>query len=496
MQFQPGISGLHNVCLPVSHGGWTVASWNSWEYTNLDYDVFLYDGTMSGVISYSATAQSEVAGEPIEVIYGSPISDACIVVALSEDSIPQENSLLHINTVRGSVNDGLSMVQSSVSTPADAAGAVTVGAVHYADGTPELFSSAGPTDDGRDKPEICGFDGVSTTQGSFSPFLGTSAAAPHVAGAAALLLQEYSEYDASQIINTITSSASANNQSLCGAGTLSLENISTGGTGGDGTGGDGTGGDGSGGSDGVPPIVTVGADSISVQSIVSPPTHGTVQIVSDGTAILYTPNSNYHGLDSFVYLISDNSGETDTATVSLEITSVNDAPFVTPIIDYTINSGDTLSFTAIAIDADSADTLLFSLSDSAPAGSTINGITGEFSWIPSSSKQGDFTFDVVATDDGTPPKSDSESLTVTVVNGNNDDTVVDDTCATSQSGDWIITQSCTMSTSAVAPANILVQDNSVLTIPDGVTLDVDLQNYSIMVKNGSSIIIRDGGTII
>ncbi len=84
----------------------------------------------------------------------------------------------------------------------------------------------------------------------------------------------------------------------------------------------------------------------------------------------------------------------------------------------------------------------------------------------------------------------------TVVDDNNDDTVVDDTCATPQSGDWIITQSCTMSTSAVAPANILVQDNSVLTIPDGVTLDVDLQNYSIMVKDGSSIIIRDGGTVV
>jgi len=57
--------------------------------------------------------------------------------------------------------------------------------------TIEYFSSQGPTLDGRLKPEISGIDGVSITgAGQFeNPFFGTSAAAPHVAGIAALLLQ-------------------------------------------------------------------------------------------------------------------------------------------------------------------------------------------------------------------------------------------------------------------------------------------------------------------
>jgi hypothetical protein len=57
--------------------------------------------------------------------------------------------------------------------------------------TVEFFSSQGPTIDGRTKPDITGIDGVSVTAaGSFvSPFFGTSAAAPHVAGIAALALQ-------------------------------------------------------------------------------------------------------------------------------------------------------------------------------------------------------------------------------------------------------------------------------------------------------------------
>ena len=55
----------------------------------------------------------------------------------------------------------------------------------------EFFSSNGPTVDGRTKPDVTAIDGVSITgAGKFeNPFFGTSAAAPHAAGIAALLLQ-------------------------------------------------------------------------------------------------------------------------------------------------------------------------------------------------------------------------------------------------------------------------------------------------------------------
>jgi hypothetical protein len=55
----------------------------------------------------------------------------------------------------------------------------------------EFFSSLGPTIDGRAKPDVVAIDGVSVSgAGSFpSPFFGTSAAAPHAAGVAALTAQ-------------------------------------------------------------------------------------------------------------------------------------------------------------------------------------------------------------------------------------------------------------------------------------------------------------------
>ena len=403
IEFQPTVSEAHNACLPVSHGGWTVTSWDSWEYTSLDYDVFLFDGTMSNILSSSTVPQSLVAGAPIEIIYGPPIPDTCIVVALSDDSdAPPDSSLIHINTIRGSIRDGLAMVQSSLTTPADARGATTVGAVNHVDNTVESFSSAGPTDDNRDKPEICGFDGVSSNQGSFNPFLGTSAAAPHVAGAAAVLMQAYPQNSTQQIANAMLASAGASSDpNLCGAGILSLQRFSDNTdingnyTGGNDNGPGNTNGKVSGGSE--IPLITVGTDSILIQSITALPTHGTAQITSDGTEIQYSPNLNYHGTDSFVYNITDNFGETSTATVSIDVTPVNDAPFITPIIDYTILVQTSLSFTAIAVDADTSDVLTFSLLG-APAGALIDPNTGAFTWTPTESQNGRHTITIRVSD--------------------------------------------------------------------------------------------------
>ena len=88
----------------------------------------------------------------------------------------------------------------SVLQPADNPNALTVGAVNWnSPNTIEPFSSLGPTTDGRIKPDIVGPDGVSTATYGPSAFYGTSAASPHLAGAAALVKQRLPCYAPAQL---------------------------------------------------------------------------------------------------------------------------------------------------------------------------------------------------------------------------------------------------------------------------------------------------------
>jgi subtilisin family serine protease len=81
---------------------------------------------------------------------------------------------------------------SSFLDPAPAAGAFTVGAIGWsnwpAGGPIESFSSQGPTNDGRVKPDLVGPDSMNTVARLNA--WGTSFASPMVAGAAALILQQ------------------------------------------------------------------------------------------------------------------------------------------------------------------------------------------------------------------------------------------------------------------------------------------------------------------
>ncbi|ENB2047976.1 tandem-95 repeat protein, partial [Vibrio alginolyticus] len=56
------------------------------------------------------------------------------------------------------------------------------------------------------------------------------------------------------------------------------------------------------------------------------PTNGTVSVNSDGS-VTYTPNDNYHGTDSFTYIVTS-GGVSESTTVNVDVTPVNDAPTI------------------------------------------------------------------------------------------------------------------------------------------------------------------------
>lgn len=83
---------------------------------------------------------------------------------------------------------GLATAAGSVPTPGDAAGSLTVGAVRWTGAARAPYSSFGPTESGLAKPELVAPTYV-TSNPEWPGTAGTSAAAAHVAGAAALMRQ-------------------------------------------------------------------------------------------------------------------------------------------------------------------------------------------------------------------------------------------------------------------------------------------------------------------
>ena len=69
----------------------------------------------------------------------------------------------------------------------------------------------------------------------------------------------------------------------------------------------------------------VDGDSLSVIEV-STPSNGSVAVTGAGTTVTYTPNSSFHGSDSFTYMASDGNGGTDTGTVTVTVTAVDDEP--------------------------------------------------------------------------------------------------------------------------------------------------------------------------
>ena len=111
-------------------------------------------------------------------------------------------------------------------------------------------------------------------------------------------------------------------------------------------------------------LVATDIDStISSYAVVSGPANGTLS----GTApnLTYTPNANFNGLDNFTFLANDGALDSNTATVSITVNAVNDAPLFTvnPItgVDATQNTAYSGTIAGSAIDADAGATLQYAL---------------------------------------------------------------------------------------------------------------------------------------
>jgi len=116
----------------------------------------------------------------------------------------------------------------SVREVATSSTVLSVGAVSLQDETQLPYSSRGPTSDGRSKPDLCGPSGVTGT--CYDVFHGTSAAAPYVAAAFAVLKSAFPEMSADELqqhmIDTAACSIDGHGNRIC---VVNLEAALTGG---------------------------------------------------------------------------------------------------------------------------------------------------------------------------------------------------------------------------------------------------------------------------
>jgi hypothetical protein len=171
--------------------------WDSWHGAPRDYDLYVRNAVTGVTVAASEWDQTSGATPWEGVTVTNATDDPGVyfaeIVRYSAPTTPVRLDFFAF----GAVLLEESNAAQSVTEPATSPYAMAVGAHCFQGTETEFFSSRGPTIDGRIKPDISGPDGVATVTSGPAPascadpdsgFFGTSAAAPHVAGAAAVLL--------------------------------------------------------------------------------------------------------------------------------------------------------------------------------------------------------------------------------------------------------------------------------------------------------------------
>jgi hypothetical protein len=142
----------------------------------------------------------------------------------------------------------------------------------------------------------------------------------------------------------------------------------------------------------------------------TPPAHGSIS--GSGNNVVYEPALNYYGPDSFTFSVNDHNGGVATATVSINVTPVNDPP--------------TVNAQSLTTDEDTALSILLSGSDiendvlswsyTQPAHGTVSGSGNNLTYQPAADYNGPDSFSFTADDGNGGTATATVNITVVPVN--------------------------------------------------------------------------------
>ncbi|CAI2302474.1 putative RTX toxin [Vibrio parahaemolyticus] len=139
------------------------------------------------------------------------------------------------------------------------------------------------------------------------------------------------------------------------------------------------------------------------------PANGTVSVNPDGS-VTYTPNDNYHGTDSFTYIVTS-GGVSESTTVNVDVTPVNDAPVAKDDIA-TTQEDTAVTIDALPNDTDADGDKLSIESASVPKEQgRVEVVDGKLVFTPAENFNGDAEITYTVTDG---QLTDEAKVTVTV----------------------------------------------------------------------------------
>jgi len=184
LEFEPGVKELA-VVVDVPSEIHIALTWDEWPQASSDFDLFLFDPRGNEVASSRRTQDGDAP--PTEFVAHFAERGRYTVRVRAERAT--EPVPIEIFSLGHDLEPYIP--ESSILAPGNVAEVLTVGAIglgNWDTGPQQPYSSQGPTNDGRLKPDIMGPDTVRNF--AYPRFTGTSAAAPHVAAGAALLLSQ------------------------------------------------------------------------------------------------------------------------------------------------------------------------------------------------------------------------------------------------------------------------------------------------------------------